>query len=66
MLDDAPRDRVFGAEIATKFPFPKVCYEKKIDPQYYHGNGKSFTQLSNLLADNCFNKTYEVTSTTNP
>ncbi len=58
VLDDTPGDRKFGAEIAAKYPYPTICYEKKIEPSYYHGNGKSFSQLSNLLADNCFNKSY--------
>ncbi len=58
VLDDTPADRKFGAEIATRFPFPKICFEKKFDGKYYHHDRKTFSQLSNFYADNCFNKTY--------
>ncbi len=58
VLDDTPQDRVFGRSIAAQFPYPKICYEKKIDSKYNHNNGKSFSELSNFYADNCFNKTF--------
>ncbi len=58
VLDDTPQDKKFGAEVAAKYPYPKICFEKKFNPKYYHSKGHSFTQLSNFYADNCFNKTY--------
>ena len=58
VLDDTPQDRKFGAEIATKYPYPKICHEQKFHPKYYHNNGKALSELSNFYPDNCFNKTY--------
>lgn len=58
VLDNTPQDRAFGEEIAGKFPFPRICYEKKYDPKYYHGNGHNFMQLSMLYPEHCFDKKY--------
>ncbi len=58
VLDDSPQDRKLGPEIAAKFPYPKVHYEKQFDFKYYHGYGQVLSELSAFYADTFCDKKY--------
>ncbi len=58
VLDDTPEDREFGKEIASKFPFPTICYDRKFDPKIYDNDGYKLQQLSMFYAEECFDQKY--------
>lgn len=58
VLDDTPEDREFSKQIAVIFPFPKICFSRKIDPKFYRGRGWLLQQLSMFYADECVDYKY--------
>ncbi len=58
VLDDTPEDRALAELIGADYPYPKVCFQPKVDEKYYHGKGYDLQQLDMFLIEKCFDKKY--------